>query len=272
MSYKNDKKMLRTIDKFRISAVHTTSKKQNVILWLHGITVNKNEYLDFFKDGAEYVALNGTDSLRIDFRGHGESSGTSLDFTITGQMIDVNSALEYLKREYDFTKINLHIVGCSFGAPPAIFTAIRYPEIVKSIFLIAPVLSYNRTFLKPETEWAKSIFNKKTLAALAKKKQLFINDTFPIGVQLIEEMQIITPELIIAKVKQNITIIHGDADSMVPYSVSKEIADNNPNIKLVTMHGMDHGFTDAKDEIGNSQKSLKNKKLIYNLISKQLVC
>lgn len=270
MNYKNHKRILKTMDGFKISSIHTTSKRQNVILWLHGITVNKNEYLDFFKDGAEYVATNGTDSLRIDFRGHGDSSGTSLDFTITGQMIDIESALEYLNKEYDFTKVNLHIVGCSFGAPPAIFTAIRYPKIVKSVFLIAPVLSYDRTFLTPETEWAKSIFNKKTFAALTKKQKLFINNTFPIGIQLIEEMRLIHPEIDIMKVKQNITIIHGNADSMVPYSASKKIADDNPNIKLVTIPEMDHGFTDAKDEIGNSQKSLKNKKFIYELISKKL--
>ena len=147
-----------TADGFKIAATHTISRKKGVILWLHGITVNKDEYQKFFKDGAEYLARFGIDSLRIDFRGHGQSSGSSMDFSVTGQMLDVRAAIAYLKNYYK--KINnFVIVGCSFGAPPALFAAIQYSEIVKSLVLIAPVLSYQRTFLKPETDWAKSIFN-----------------------------------------------------------------------------------------------------------------
>jgi pimeloyl-ACP methyl ester carboxylesterase len=260
------KKKLKTVDGFKIHSVHTISKGRGVVLWLHGITVDMNEYLGFFKDGVKYLASKGIDSQQIDFRGHGRSSGTSMDFTIVGQMLDVGSALEYLDQKYDLGNTALHIVGCSFGAPPAIFSAIRYTTSVKSIVLIAPVLSYVRTFLEPETDWGQSIFNEKTLASLAGTRKLLINDKFPIGVQLVEEMRLIQPNIALSQVKQKIVIVHGDADSMVPFLISKEIASHSLTIRLVTIPGMDHGFMDSKDETGLSLKSIENKKQIYELI------
>ena len=259
----------KTIDGYDIAAAHTIIDKKILILWLHGITVNKDEYLGFFKDGAEYMSQKGIDSLRIDFRGHGDSSGTSLDFSIVGQMIDIDSAIQYILQSYQPTTIKLHIVGCSFGAPPAIYAAANYSQYVRSLILISPVLSYRRTFLEPEVEWGKSIFNKKSMSNLSRTKQLYIEDTFPVSIRLIEEMKILRPDLTLRDLQQNIVIIHGDADSMVPYRVSKDISDQIPTIKFISMAGMDHGFMDVSDELGTGEKSLQNKKYIYDIIAEQ---
>ncbi len=98
---------LKTTDGYQIAVAHTIADKKILILWLHGITVNKDEYLNFFKEGAEYMAQKRIDSLRIDFRGHGDSSGTSLDFSIAGQMIDIDSAIKYIFQLYQPTTIKL---------------------------------------------------------------------------------------------------------------------------------------------------------------------
>lgn len=262
---------IKTIDGFSLSAVHTISEKKSVVLWLHGITETKDEYLGFFKDGANFLATKGIDSFRFDFRGHGNSSGTSLDFSIVGQLLDVESAISYLISRYINKGPKIYVVGCSFGAPPAIYISRLYPEIIKCIILVAPVLSYKKTFLEPETEWAKSIINNKTLKDMLRTKTLFINESFPISIRLIGEMIIIQPELAISEIKQDIIIIHGDADSMVPYDVSKSIAKLFPSIKLITFKGMDHGFIDATDEEGTSDKSLENKLKIYNIIANQCI-
>ncbi|MBU0578240.1 lysophospholipase [Patescibacteria group bacterium] len=242
-----------------------------MVLWLHGITVNKDEYLNFFSDGAKYLYDYGFDSLRFDFRGHGESSGTSLDFSISGQMLDIESVIDYLFTYYKKNELRINLVGCSFGAPPAIYSALRYPDIVQGITLIAPVLSYKRTFINPETDWAQSIFNKKTLSKLSKTNKLYVNDDFPISAGLVEEMRLIEPDLALKQVKQDIVILHGDSDTMVPFSVSRDIADSSPRIRLVSFRNMDHGFTDIDDEIGTSKKSKENKKRIYEIIAEQYI-
>lgn len=268
---KHKKVNLKTVDGFSIKGVHTITQQKSIILWLHGITVNKNEYLDLFKDGAEFVGNSGIDSLRIDFRGHGSSSGNSMDFTITGQMIDIDSAINYIRKYYKSEKIELHIVGCSFGAPPSIFTALKEMDIVKSIILIAPVLSYQRTFIEPETDWAASIFNNITITKLYKSNKIYFDKYFPVSMKFYQEMLLIKPEVLIGDVKQDITIIHGDCDSMVPYQVSKELALKFKNINLISVSDMDHGFNDMNDEVGNSEKSLKNKNNIYNIIKKNIL-
>jgi len=260
--------VLKTVDGFSIAGIHTVAKKNVIVLWLHGITVNKDEYLGFFKKGANYLASFGIDSLRIDFRGHGESSGSSIDLTISGQMIDVDTAIAYLKKFYKGRKLHLNIVACSFGAPPAIFASIIYPNIIKSIILVSPVISYQKTFLHPKSEWAKSLFNKSTISKLNRTNRLFFNDNFAISMNLIKEMQIVHPEASIKDVNKEVAIIHGDEDSMIPYQISKEITTHCPNITLYTFKDMDHGFTDKNDEIGSSYKSTANRLKIYKLIQK----
>jgi pimeloyl-ACP methyl ester carboxylesterase len=260
----------KTVDHFTIAGTHTISGGKGVVLWLHGITVNRDEYMGFFKDGAQFLSSFGIDSLRIDFRGHGNSSGSSLDFSIVGQMMDLEAALRYLVKYYK-KGLNLFIVGCSFGAPPALFAAQRFASIINGIVLIAPVLSYERTFLKPETDWAKSLFNKKSLARLNQTNKLFINRTFPISSQIVEEMKIVKPELALQGLKMQVLLIHGDADSMVPFQASKDLAKDNLNIKLVPFRRMEHGFMDVKDEGGKGISSLKNKQRIYELIREQFI-
>lgn len=262
----NSNQLIQTCDSFSIAAIHTESNHRSIILWLHGITVNKDEYLNFFRDGADYLSERGLDSLRIDFRGHGESSGTSLDFSIIGQMFDVDAALNYIVQHYSQENIPLYVIGCSFGAPPAIYAALNNPQLIKGIVLISPVLSYKRTFLNPETEWAQSIFNSRTLSELQNTSKLYLDNDFPISNRLVEEMKLIRPENDITEIKQNIVIIHGDADSMVPYNVSKDIATLSNNIKFFSIPGMDHGFMDENDEEGTGKKSLENKNQIYEII------
>jgi pimeloyl-ACP methyl ester carboxylesterase len=265
----SDSQILTTCDGYNISAIHTVSKKQKVVLWLHGITVDKNEYLNFFKDGADYLSMNGIDSLRIDFRGHGESEGTSKEFSIIGQNIDTKAAIKFITDYYSGANIEVYILGCSFGAPPAIYAAIEYPKIIKKLLLISPVLSYKRTFLNPETEWAQELFNPETISLLEKTDELFLNEHFPIGMRLIEEMKIIRPETDINLTTQETIIIHGDADSMVPFDVSEKISKTSNKITLYPIKGMDHGFTDKLDEEGIGTKSLENKNYIYDLLVDQ---
>jgi pimeloyl-ACP methyl ester carboxylesterase len=266
----NKKIKLKTVDGFKIAGTHTTSQGKGLVLWLHGITVNQDEYQDFFKDGAEYLSNAGYDSVRIDFRGHGKSSGSSLDFSIAGQMLDVQAALAYMKQSYSDLP-SLIIVGCSFGAPPALFAASQNHGTVKGVVLIAPVLSYERTFLKPETEWAKSIFNDQTLAKLDRTNRLYFDRKFPITSRLVEEMRLIEPETTLQKLRLPVSIIHGDADSMVPFAVSLEFAKACPRVKFFPFSNMDHGFADSDDESGRSGKSLENKLAIDRIIESQFL-
>jgi len=260
---------VRTVDGFELAAVVTRGRTTDVVIWMHGISVDKDEYLGFYKEGARWLADSGSSSIRFDFRGHGASSGTPLDFTVVGQNLDVRAIVDLARQQFGAGAC-LHIVAASFGSPPAIFAAHRYPEIVHSVSLIAPVLSYERTFLQPETEWAKEIFSRDRLQELDKTGRLYFDESFYIGHHLVEEMRLINPIGALAHLKQRVLVVHGDRDSMVPHDATLAACRGLARVTLVTLEGADHGFVESGDDEGKSPGSVANKDRIFRLVQEHL--
>ena len=261
---------LLTVDGFEIDTVITRAGSSDVVVWMHGISVNKDEYLDFFRDGAQWLASNGVTSIRFDFRGHGKSSGSSLEFSVVAQSLDVRAVMEFAQREFPDARI--HLVGTSFGSPPAIFAAARYCDVVSSVSLISPVLSYQRTFLQPETEWARELFSEAQLKALYDTGRLHFDSVFCISSRLVEEMWVIHPDLALRDLQQQVLVIHGDRDSMVPYDAAVKACRGLDHVRLVTLEGADHGFMHEDDEEGTTHQSIANKQTIYGLLEEQISC
>lgn len=260
---------VQTVDGFNLAATLTRGKANDVIIWMHGISVDKDEYLGFFREGAQWFRQQGASSIRFDFRGHGESSGTPLDFTVVGQMLDVRAILSMAEQHFG-PDPRLHIVAASFGCPPAIFAGVRLPAKIQSLSLIAPVLSYERTFLSPETEWGKEIFSTENVSLLNETGKLCFDDSFYIGHRLIEEMRLIDPESALRRLKQRVLVFHGDQDSMVPYNASIAACKGLDRVRLVTLSGADHGFVDAEDDEGTSDSSIRNKLNIFQMVKEHI--
>ena len=261
---------LKTIDGYNISAVVSRTNARNVVVWLHGICVDKDEYLGFFRDGADWLRKRGTASVRFDFRGHGESGGKSTDFSIVGQNLDTQVVLEFVQRE--FVGARVHLVGASFGAPPAIFAAKRFTKRIESVTLIAPVLSYERTFLRAETEWAKELFATDRLEKLERSGRLYFDSTFCVSARLVEEMRVIHPEMALSGLKHRVMVIHGNRDSMVPYDASKGVCRGLKHVRFVTLEGADHGFMQEGDEEGTTRQSIANRDAIFRLLEEHIGC
>lgn len=232
-------------------------------LMMHGITVDKDEWRGFYSDMARELARQGIGSLRFDFRGHGESGGTSLDVSIIGEMLDVEASLGKL-REYWRRKVAF--IATSLGAGPALMTASKLEREVGSVALIAPVLDYTLTFLRPRTEWARASFHAEAFRSMQRKGFLLLDGEFKLSPRLIEEFRWIRPYEALSSLEVPILLIHGDKDSMVPFSVSKKYFDASHGSKFVVLRHADHGFADYGDDEGDSEKSLANKERIFNEI------
>lgn len=262
---------LHTLDGYHIAAVLTRADSSDVVIWTHGISVDKDEYLGFFRDGAQWLARKGITSIRFDFRGHGGSSGSSLDFSIVGQNLDTRAVIEFVQQEFS-GRARIHVVGASFGAAPAIFAAARYSDTIESVALISPVLSYVRTFLKPETEWAKELFSDDQLRALYNSGRLYLDSTFCIGPRLVEEMWIIRPDTELRHLSQRVLAIHGNRDSMVPFDATVQACRGLEHVVFVTLQGADHGFMQEGDEEGLTPQSLANKEAIFRKLEDHIRC
>jgi uncharacterized protein len=91
-------------------------------------------------------ALNdaGLVSLRINFRGVGQSTGTHDDGI--GEREDVLAALDYLSREYPGQEITL--AGFSFGSRVGLDVGLSDNRVVRLIGLGVPVSMYDVSFLE----------------------------------------------------------------------------------------------------------------------------
>ena len=226
------------------------------IVMLHGITTHKNEFGNFFGRMAELFANAGLPSIRFDFRGHGESRVSSRQFSVASQVIDCMSVIQWLNDLYD--KPRVHFLACSFGSPAAIFTASQQEACVRTLSMISPVLDYRRTFLNPESEWGLEVFNQEAQRKAFQTGFLNVNPDFQIDVKLLVEMAFLDPIAFLGKLTQRILLIHGEADSMVPFSISEEVANRLPSIKFLSYSNMEHGFTVPTDEDGSDPESQRN--------------
>ncbi len=250
-----------TIDGKQLVGILTIPPKPKAFALLtHGITVDKNEYGDFYTKMAAMFYKNQIATLRFDFRGHGESSGSSMDVSVIGEILDIKASIEQIRK---FWRSKIVLVAASFAAGPAILVANQQPNQIKCMTLIAPVLDYEKTFLKPTTPWGRTSFNQKSMNKLWRKGYIFLDKTFKLSPRLIEEFYAIRPYLFLEKIDIPILVIHGNRDSMVPYDVSRELSSSNKRIRFITLKDADHGYPDYRDPDGDGPKSVANMERIF---------
>lgn len=231
--------IFRSADGIDLCGVVEKSKKEphSLAVLAHGITVEKHEG-GFYSRLAKCLSKRGVKSLRFDFRGHGDSKGKPEEMTISGEIKDLDAAVRFLAGK---TNSKVAIVGTSFGAGIAILYAARFPRNVSSLSLLCPVLDYQRTFLEPETEWAKEWFHPKALKDVARTGFLQL-DQFRLGAPLIQEFRRLHPGETLLTLKVPTLIAHGTDDSMVPYSVAKHYGSKYKFGRFVSIPKADHGF------------------------------
>lgn len=115
-----------------------------VVLMLHGFTGSRNELAvtgteeGVFSRTARLWAERGVASLRIDFRGSGDSDGAWEDTTFSGQIEDALAAVDWLANEPRVDGERIAVLGWSQGGLVASATSAGDPR-VDTVALWAPV-------------------------------------------------------------------------------------------------------------------------------------
>lgn len=214
---------------------------QKAIVLAHGITVDKDEH-GIFPEFAEVLAEHGFAVFRFDFRGHGESSGKSVDFTIGGELLDLGAAIDLVKNNYN----QVGLLGASFGGSIASFYASQNKDTVKCLVLWNPVLNYDHTFLNPYLPWLKDSIGKMKDDLGSKGWTELGNSKLKVGKQLFEEMEKRAPYEALKEIDIPTLLIHGDHDQHVPYEDSKMYVNNLKQGKFITIARGEHGFQENK--------------------------
>jgi len=102
---------------------------------LHGFASDRNEVGNLFAETAASLAQSGIASIRLDFRGWGESAGEMADCTLDSQIDDCAVAWEYIA-EQDVCDIQrVGVLGFSLGGAVALLSAARHPRRYRSLVL-----------------------------------------------------------------------------------------------------------------------------------------
>jgi cephalosporin-C deacetylase-like acetyl esterase len=122
-----------------------------VVLLFHGFLDQRDELPitgtedGLFERAARTLAEQGYASLRIDFRGSGESDGQWADTTFSGQITDAIAAVDYVSSLPDIDHRRIAVLGFSQGGLVAASTAARDSRVASAI-LWAPVSNPPATY------------------------------------------------------------------------------------------------------------------------------
>lgn len=111
-------------------AVPEDGAKGPAVVMLHGFGSSRDEVGGLFAMQAEALAAEGIASLRIDFRGYGESSGDMADTTLEGLVADATAARSYLAEVDGVDAARIGVIGYSFGAAVAMLEPDDFASVV----------------------------------------------------------------------------------------------------------------------------------------------
>jgi pimeloyl-ACP methyl ester carboxylesterase len=234
---------VRAADGHDIPAVLMTCGAERLIIMSHGITGDKDEEGVHYDFATESLNL-GFDTVRFDFRGHGQSGMPPRDATVSGRILDLMAIMRWA-RSFEYKEV-FH-VATSFGASITLLSAKRFSmKDFSAVVFWNPVIDYEHTFIRPRVEWARKFFNQEQLEELAFKEGTSIPKTnIVIGPQMAMELLNMHPQDTVWPSCLPLLIVHGDRDTCTPYEDVIEYCRANPGVvKLHTIHGVDHGFDD----------------------------
>lgn len=231
------------------------------VLFSHGLSVDRNEYLDFFHFLATKMNDLGFHTLQIDYCGHGDNK---YPLNIALQLLEALRAVDFLKAR---GCKRLIFVGCSFGAGPMTF-AMNRAEVPARGILICPVLNYSRQLLSGETEWAQQEFSPSAVQESIFHQYHVLAEGFRIPSEVITEMQIVKLDAEFTRCADSLLIIAGESDSVLSIETMRALSCELRLTNLIVVEKMDHGYTQIGDELGQSTASLRNRDRILDEIVK----
>jgi len=160
----------------------------------------------------------------------------------------------------------VHVVGMSFGGGLAAFWAATTAMTVSTVVMLAPVIDYEHDILGQYG----AILDGKLIDKAAKqlqKKGFLKMDGVRYGTALLNELRYISGVEGLRRLKCDSLILHGDADSIVPYASSERFVELNKNCRLVNIAGTDHGFGVGDDEDLSSPETKEKQQEVFGLIS-----
>lgn len=222
----------------------TVDAPRAAILLIHGITADRTEW-GYYTLLGEALQARNIASLAIDYRGHGKSGMTVDTLMLSGVMLDIDASWRYLVAAYPDGARRI-IAGNSFGGGVAYLYGMATPSVDR-VFLTMPVLSYVDDVSRVNAAWTADVANGGIRYASLVLPALIAPEFFFFDA-LIER----------APGAKQYTILHGRADTDVPFSASERFHRAHPHGQLFGLDGMDHCWAAPGDPERKTAQSNAN--------------
>ena len=221
-------------DGLRLHALyHRTSPDAPTVIQCHGY--RSFSFRDFSIGSLRAIEERGFNLLLIDQRSHWKSEGHTICFGLK-ERFDLVLWIDFLIKEKGAGKIILS--GMSMGSATVLMAGgLPLPHEVVGIIADCPYSSAARVIMKVTREDMK-------LPAVPLFPFVYLGALIYGHFNLLAD----TPAKAIKRCKLPILLVHGDADTFVPYEMSEEIYRSRPeNTEFLTVKGADHGLSFVVD-------------------------
>ncbi len=210
--------------------------KPPIAVLLHGFGGDRNAANYALTSLSRSLAKSGIASVRFDFLCNGESDGEFVDMTISGEIEDACSILEYVASLDEVDASRIALFGLSMGGAVAAVAASRKKELVKALCLCCPASNASEDARNKKVKGVdiSDILEKGycDIGGIAIGKA-FYEDA--IGVDFYE---------LARGFNGNVFIVHGDKDVIAPLENSKKYLKlYGEKARLFAVEGGDHSFT-----------------------------
>lgn len=177
-----------------------------VVVFCHGFTGNKSESQRIFVETARTLALSGIASLRIDFRGSGDSEGDFVDITVSGEVSDAVTAVEFAKAQPGVDPRRIGMLGLSLGGLVTVLSLPHLPDLAAAVLWnpVSDAVGVARRRSSPEND-----------ARLMSTGVADYNG-WAVGRAFLEELPTLRPLETISQHGLPVLVVLGDADGAVP--------------------------------------------------------
>ena len=239
-------------------------KSETIVVLVHGITSSRDE-LGLFSGLAEHLSREGMPSIRFDYRCHGKSKRPIEEMTLCGIINDIEAAARTGLEESNASQVC--VVGMSFGGGLSAYWASVTGATVRGVVMLAPVIDYEEDVLGHHGALVDGELSEEAVGVLYEHGFIEMDD-IRYGPALINELRFITGAEGLRRLECDALIIHGDADSIVPFSSSERFAGMHERCKLINIPGTDHGFGVGDDEDLSSPETKEKHREVWSIISR----
>lgn len=216
------------------------------VLMCHGLAGHKTGKFRVYVLLAEMLSKLGIASLRIDFRGSGDSEGSFSEMTLESEVSDAVVALNYLRNRPDVDKSRIGLFGRSVGGTVALMAAKRSGSI-KSIATWAPLYDGEQW----QNQW--TMLQSPEVSDEDRREMMKINGQVP-GVKFFNELFAMRMEDHLEDLTNTPMLhIHGDKDFVVTTQHADRYLKARQSVfgknKFIRLPESDHDFSRTKEQI-----------------------